>query len=140
MNRRKFCKILGLSAIAVAASPAKAATAVTSKSAGVPRCRISVLRCECFSDLQSRYLDDPESGPCTKFKCGEEFTVDRSNYDEFSRKFCPKAWDAVRAHVDAALSVGASAECGQSPADKAVIVCCPDGTRPVIFKVVPLNV
>ncbi|MCM1483951.1 MAG: TIGR04076 family protein [Muribaculaceae bacterium] len=105
------------------------------------RCRITVLRRECFTDLQSRYLDDPEAGPCHMFKCGDEFTVDLMNYDDFSsgKRFCPKAWRVLSTHVDAVLRAGMDADCGLSCHDRAVIVSCPDGTRPVIFKVTPAH-
>lgn len=94
----------------------------------------------CHQDLQSRYLDDPEAGSCPKFTCGQEFTVDASNYHEMASgtHFCPKAWHVLQSHVDAVLASGRSDECGVSRHDGAVIVSCPDGTRPVIFKVTPL--
>lgn len=138
MNRRKFCKILGISTLSAMACPADAAASLARTSVS-QRCRITVLRRECYTDLQSRYLDDPEAGPCHMFKCGDEFTVDLSNYDEFSsgRRFCPKAWQVLHTHVDAVLNPEGGDACGISLHDRAVIVSCPDGTRPVIFKVTP---
>lgn len=140
MNRRNFCKKLGVSVIASVVSPAATASALTAAGATGRRCRITVLRLMCNEDLQSRYLDDPEAGPCTKFACGQEFTVDSSNYHELAdgTKFCPRAWHVLQSHVDAVLASGQSDECGLSLHDRAVIVSCPDGTRPVIFKVTPL--
>lgn len=134
MNRRKFCKIVGLSVVAAALSPVS-----VSAVASVRRCRITVIRRECFIDLQSRYLDDPEAGPCERFACGDEMVVDASNYGDFAsgRKFCPRAWSAIQGAVDRVLAGDVSDACGESLHDGASIICCPDGTRPVVFKVTP---
>lgn len=123
--------MLALSAIF--APSALAEKRLTADDKTLRRCTISVLRRECFSDLQSRYLDDPEAGPCTKFTCGQEFTVASAQCPE---GFCPKAWACISAHVEAVLA-NANDTCGESTADHAIIACCSDGTRPVVFKITP---
>lgn len=137
MNRREFCKTISLATLG-ALLPARL-LAMTRKpeplADHMPKCCLTVLRCECFSDLQSRYLDDPESGPCPIFSAGRKFTV--SDSQQWPEGFCPKAWESVRHHV-AAILTGTDERCGASTADRSVIACCSDGTRPVIFKITPL--
>ncbi|MCM1337965.1 MAG: TIGR04076 family protein [Candidatus Amulumruptor caecigallinarius] len=139
MDRRRFLKVGGLLAAAAALSPGKLlgagrlspAAAVAGAGRG---CRVTVIRRECFTDIQSRYLDDPEAGPCRVFRQGESFDCSDGC---MPRGFCPKAWECIRAHVDAVLSTADPLQCGDAPADRAVIACCNDGTRPVIFKIEP---
>lgn len=83
--------------------------------------RATVVRCDCHLDLQSAYLDDPETGPCQNFSVGQIFEF-RAN-GTIESVACPRA-------------VAALADCcrrmrGQSLA----LVNCGSGTRPVIFKV-----
>ena len=137
MDRRKFCKLTALLAAGAALMPSKA-IADGKKSAAVRSCRIQVIRRECFFDLQSRYLDDPEAGPCPLFKCGQELTVTPANISDFEngKLFCPKAWACIRQHVMQTL--GQSGEqCGTTHTGKSIIACCSDGTRPVVFKITP---
>lgn len=139
MDRRSFLKAGALLAAVAAASPAKALAVATGASAGDDTarrgCRVTVVRRECFSDLQSRYLDDPEAGPCSRFCQGQTFTC---RDGRMPRGFCPKAWECIRAHVEAVLSDADPLSCGDAPADRSVIACCNDGTRPVIFKITPV--
>ena len=95
-------------------------------------CRVTVLRRECFADLQSRYLADPDEGPCAVFTEGQRFEVAADG--RCPEGFCPKAWECLRGHVAQLMSRSAAA-CGVSSPDRAVIACCGDGTRPVIFKI-----
>ena len=100
-----------------------------------PKCRITVLRRECFEDLQEKYLADPKSGKCPFFEDGQEFIV---TMDDFFRmmhgKFCAEAWDAISRYVYAALQ-GGSIMRGWTNDERVMIACCNDGTRPVIFKI-----
>lgn len=99
-------------------------------------CRIDVVRCNCFTDLQGCYLDDPEAGPCTRFKPGDTLTLTPANLDEMkSRRICPQAWRVMEPYVMAALNAGETKECNPALKDTQAVVCCPDGTRPVIFKI-----
>ena len=50
------------------------------------KCRITVLRKECYEDLQAEYLADPKSGPCPMFEVGQEFILER-NADTSMRRF-----------------------------------------------------
>ena len=96
--------------------------------------KMTVLKKECYADLQEQYLADPKSGACPFFEVGQEFLIDN---DEFFRnmhgKFCAEAWDAVSRYIYAGLQ-GGSFMHGWTNDDKVMITCCNDGTRPVIFK------
>ena len=98
------------------------------------KCKITVLKRECYTDLQEQYLANPKAGKCEFFEDGQEFIVDN---DEFFRmmhgKFCSEAWDCISRYVYAALQ-GGSIMNGWSKDEKVMITCCNDGTRPVIFK------
>ena len=99
------------------------------------KCKITVLRKECFGDLQEKYLADPKSGVCPMFEVGQEFLVDGRNYSQMlNGQFCAEAWDAISRYVYAALQ-GGSIMKGWTNDEKMMIACCNDGTRPVIFKI-----
>ena len=122
INRRNFLKSLAAAAaLSVVPGVARASDGPTWR-----RITITVVRRECFADLQSLYLDDPETGPCSRFAIGDRFTADSP---ECPAGFCPKAWQTIMASLSR-LSPGC-APCTSSD----IIVACPDGTRPVIFKV-----
>ena len=108
------------------------------------RCRITVLRKECYPDLQKRYLADPDAGVCPLFEVGQEFLLERNaSRDDFWRmmdgRFCSEAWDAISRYVYAALQ-GGSIMRGWTNDEKMMIACCSDGTRPVIFKIERVDV
>lgn len=72
--------------------------------------KITVLDCKCYEDLQQEYLADPKSGSCPVFHPGDEFLVTPDEWVHMlNGKFCTEA-------------------------EKVMIACCNDGTRPVIFK------
>ena len=146
MDRRDFFKRAGISALAFAAS-------------GIPRlaegkelfyriqdasnkkdkmmkhkCKITVLKRECYKDLQEQYLADHKSGPCPYFHEGQEIMVDSDNFFHMlNGHFCSEAWDCISRYVYAALQ-GGSIMRGWTNNEKTMITCCNDGTRPVIFK------
>lgn len=98
------------------------------------KCKITVLRRECYKDLQNEYLADPKSGPCPLFYDGQEIIVDSDNFFHMmDGKFCSEAWDCISRYVYAALQ-GGSIMRGWTNNEKMMITCCNDGTRPVIFK------
>lgn len=108
------------------------------------KCKITVLRKECYSDLQERYLADPQAGLCPLFEVGQEFLLERNGErDDFwhmlDGRFCSEAWDAVSRYVYAALQ-GGSIMRGWTNDEKMMIACCNDGTRPVIFKIERIDV
>lgn len=97
--------------------------------------KITVLRRECYQDLQEEYLADPKSGACQFFKDGQEFIVTPENYMQMMNgTFCAEAWDAINRYVYTALNGGAIMK-GWTNDERVMIACCNDGTRPVIFKI-----
>lgn len=129
MDRRHFCKIatLAIGALGISAFDAKASRigATFSATRVMPcTCRVSVIRKECYMDIQSLYLDDPDEGACRVFECGDEW-IFRSG-DSCPNDFCVLAWNAIVSILDRECSAGR---------DKVRIVSCPDGSRPVVFKV-----
>jgi len=98
------------------------------------KCKITVLRTECYKDLQKAYLADPESGVCPMFHEGDVFMVDGDVFWKMMNgKFCSEAWDCISRYVYSALQ-GGSIMKGWTNDEKMMITCCSDGTRPVIFK------
>lgn len=105
----------------------------------VAKVKLTVMRKECYEDLQAEYLADPKSGPCPIFEVGQEFILERGNgRDDFMHmldgKFCSEAWDAISRYIYAGLQGGSIME-GWTNDEKMMIACCNDGTRPVIFKI-----
>ncbi len=98
------------------------------------KCLITVLKKECYKDLQAQYLADPDSGACQFFEEGQEFLVDSDNFFRMlNGKFCSEAWDCISRYVYSALQGGSIMQ-GWTNDEKTMITCCNDGTRPVIFK------
>ena len=98
------------------------------------KCKITVLKRECYGDLQEKYLAVPKSGPCPFFHEGLEIMVDGDNFFHMlDGKFCSEAWDCISRYVYTALQ-GGSIMRGWTNDEKMMITCCNDGTRPVIFK------
>lgn len=101
----------------------------------IHKCKITVLRKECYKDLQEQYLADPKSGPCPLFEEGQEFILEEKDYFRMmDGKFCSEAWDCISRYVYSALQ-GGSIMRGWTNEEKMMIACCNDGTRPVIFKI-----
>ena len=99
------------------------------------KAKITVIKKECYEDLQEKYLADPKSGRCDYFDVGQEFIVDGKGYQSMlGGHFCMEAWDAVNRYVYAALQ-GGSIMKGWTNDEKMMIACCNDGTRPVVFKI-----
>lgn len=138
MDRRRFFKLSAIAA-AVSALPRWVSAADKRNCTGgtddtavsgtipVPPCRVTVLRKECYMDIQSLYLDDPEAGACDTMECGATFT---SPDGSCPAGFCPKAWESIRATL-----ADPKACHGRNSAAATAIASCPDGTRPVIFKI-----
>ena len=122
MDRRRFFKIATMTA-AAAALPEVIKGAVRH---GLPKCRITVLRKECYMDLQSLYLDDPETGPCGKMECGATFEIASGTCPP---GMCPRAWESI------AAAIASRSNCSDIQANGTFLTSCPDGSRPVIFKV-----
>ncbi len=115
------------------------------------RCRVTVLRRNCFVDLQERYLADPASGPCPCFREGQVYEFwrepERDDFYHLGRGTlagggdfpCGEAWDAVSRYVYTALQ-GGSIMHGWTRDERMMIACCNDGTRPVTFKIERIDV
>lgn len=99
------------------------------------KCKVTVLRTECFEDLQQQYLANPKSGPCSRFKPGQEFIFDGNTYESMNGgDFCMEAYDAIHKYIYTALQGGSIMD-GWTNDEKVMIACCNDGTRPVVFKI-----
>lgn len=69
------------------------------------------------------------SGPCPMFKEAQVFHVD----DSMPNDFCPYAWDAIFPYIVTLRSNGNFSEWYEEPG--VAVGCCPDGLRPVVFKI-----
>lgn len=134
LTRRNFCKISALAALGLIFTPRRTQASAPRHLKG--SCRMEVVRCNCFHDLQGCYLNDPEAGPCTRYSAGDTLMITPDNLEELrkSGRICPQAWNALRPYVLAALSAGETVECAPASIPTQAIISCPDGTRPVIFK------
>lgn len=130
MDRRKFCKIgaLAMGALGLGVFDAQS-SALSSWSELRPMrpFRLTVIRCECYEDIQSLYLDDPESGPCEMFSPG--VVMEFANGYECPADFCRRAWSVIIGSVNMAVQSCVAMR------ENVLVVACPDGARPVIFKV-----
>ncbi len=125
MDRRSFCKMAALAAGAIGLGGARA-FATTGAVRNPVNAKVTVIRRACFEDLQSLFLEDPECGPCEAFETGETFMTT----GVCPEGFCPKAWETIAGCIDRA------SHCPESNGyEGAVIAACPDGTRPVIFRI-----
>lgn len=111
-------------------------------------CKVTVIDKKLHSELQKKYLADPESGMCPCFHVGDEFIFERADgkddFWHFGRdrepKFpCAEAWDCISRYIYTALQ-GGSIMHGWTNDDRIMIACCNDGTRPVIFKIERIDV
>lgn len=103
------------------------------------KCKVTVLRKECYTDLQEKYLLNPKSGACPFYEVGQEFWFDRYiGKDDFwhmgQGNHCAEAWDCISRYIYSALQ-GGSVMRKWTNDDRMMIACCNDGTRPVIFKI-----
>ena len=90
MNRRNFCK--ALAAVAAMAATAPASAAAMTGNCG-RRCRLTVVRRMWVEDLQARYLDDPEAGPCPLLNQGQSWLIDGPVEAGIPpRGMCGRAW------------------------------------------------
>lgn len=130
MDRRRFCKIgaLAMGALGMGVLDARgAALSSVAKPRPMRPFRLTVIRRECYEDIQSLYLDDPESGPCDMFGVGEMMNFECGC--ECPADFCSRAWLAI------VMSVNMAAQNCVAMRDDVLTVACPEGARPVVFKV-----
>ena len=96
--------------------------------------RLTVLKRECYEDLQNEYLANPRSGKCEFFEEGQEWIIGNKEFFRMMNgSFCAEAWDCISRYIYAGLQ-GGSFMRGWTKDEKVMITCCNDGTRPVIFK------
>lgn len=126
-----------MSVLGFCGNPVAAADALLNDSGFSGKWHITVVRRECYEDFQSRYLSDPEAGPCMCFANGDSFDVNRSNYASLSSGgfVCRQAWNAIVESVRLRVADGASDNCAELLNESEFLVSCGDGTRPVIFEV-----
>ncbi len=94
------------------------------------RCKITVLRVEFYKDIVDEYITVPNWGPCPMMKEGDVFYTGGQFGSDMPEGFCVTAWWAIEKQC-MALAWGGKV----LGIDERHIVCCPDGVRPVIFKI-----
>jgi len=91
--------------------------------------KITVLK---LFDTKEVFKDSPVrakySGPCPVFEEKQVFHVD----DSMPNQFCPYAWNAIFPMIMTLKFGGNCPEWYEEPG--VAVVSCPDGLRPVIFK------
>lgn len=97
-------------------------------------CRITVLKRTLNADLAAEYIQSTV-GPCESFVEGQEFLSSALGKPD---GFCAWAWDDIYKTVVALARGGNFAQDifdGWMKDEQAMVTCCTDGIRPVIFKV-----
>lgn len=92
------------------------------------KCKITVLRTECYKDLAEKQ-GILEFTPCPILKEGEEFITKGIFGNDIPDEFCYMAWQALVMPVN--VLIGGGKVLGH---DEVHIACCTDGLRPVVFK------
>lgn len=131
MDRRHFCKIasLAVGALGLGTLPVSASISASRQSnpkMPSPGCRLTVIRRSFHPDLQALFLDDPDTGPCRLFECGDEFRF--NDGDTCPEGFCPRLWETICATVN-------QPSCSKALTEGTGLLSCPDGTRPVIIRI-----
>ena len=93
------------------------------------KCKITVLRRECYTDLAAEYAPFPDYSPCQMMKEGDVFYTSGPFGNECPKDFCAMAWQAIC--LQATTLAGGGKVFGM---DDVHIACCNDGLRPVIFR------
>ncbi|WP_297061406.1 TIGR04076 family protein [uncultured Duncaniella sp.] len=137
MDRRHFCKMMALALGSVGFGAFKMNSAemmpVSDGHVMPCACSVSVISMECHEDLQSLYLDDPEEGMCKAFRIGERWHFGKG--EQCPHGFCHKAWKVLVIAVSELLSSPDTGLCCKPLLKESMIVSCPDGSRPVIFRI-----
>lgn len=131
MNRRNFCKLMAGTLALAAAKPVEALASPASAAVPARRCRLTVVRRTVVPELQARYLDDPEAGPCPLMTVGEVWLIGPHTADPTlpPRGMCPTAWASIAPRLAAGVS------CSPEADRSGFLVSCGDPTRAVIFRV-----
>ena len=100
----------------------------------MPQCKITVLKKMIDDDLAEAYCP-AGTGVCSAFEVGQAFIAKypQKEPDGFP---CSGAWSSMSDFVFVLLSGGSFGPSGWNwmKKDRMMISCCPDGVRPVIFK------
>lgn len=101
--------------------------------------KVTVVDKKLYPELQRQYCADRDAGACPLYNVGDEFLFERyAGKDDFwsmgRGSQCSEAWDAISRYIYTGLQGGAIMR-GWMNDDRVMIVCCSDGTRPVIFKI-----
>ena len=96
------------------------------------RVKISVIKKEFYGDLAEEYLvDGRKVGACPVLEVGNEFFYEGGAV--MPEGFCPVAWLDIYSSLCALMS-GNNIISDWYKNPKTKILCCTDGTRPVVFK------
>ena len=97
----------------------------------MPKVKITVLRKLLYEDLAREYRSGGDT-VCELFEEGQEFVTE--DYGPPPSFPCPWAWHDLYKYFATLKHRGAFDHDMKPPHDKAVIACCTDGVRPVIFR------
>ena len=101
----------------------------------MPTCKITVLKKMINEDLAEQYCLK-KTGVCDAFEIGQEFLAKypQKEPDGFP---CSGAWSAISDFVFVFLSGGhfGPSSWKWMKDEHTMIACCPDGVRPVVFKI-----
>ena len=132
MDRRQFCKIASMAMGALGVAHLDALGATRKETIADPimgrNCRVTVIRRECYHDLQALFLDDPDEGPCRAFASGDDFKFEVGMRCPVG--FWPRLWRILCERAEECGSV-----CNDPLKTDTSILSCPDGTRPVIVRI-----
>ncbi|MDR0813808.1 MAG: TIGR04076 family protein [Oscillospiraceae bacterium] len=92
------------------------------------RCRITILRKLYFDDL-AREFQPFDLAECPSMSVGEVFYTAGPFGVDMPEGFCPPAWNAIMPFAQVLASGGKVYS-----RDETHITACPDGIRPVLFK------
>ena len=119
--------------------------------------KLTVIDKKVYPELQRQYCADPQAGACPCYHVEDTFIFERSEKrDDFwhmglntlvsttadpdtvaggpKMPHCSEAWDAIARYLYTGLQ-GGSIMRGWMREENTMIVCCSDGTRPVIFRI-----
>jgi uncharacterized repeat protein (TIGR04076 family) len=85
--------------------------------------KVTVLKRMVNQDLIDKYQHQT-TAPCDIFVDGQEFVVD--DWGALPQGFCEWAWEDIQKKIQLAQRL-----------EMAVVACCTDGFRPVVFEIEP---
>ena len=100
----------------------------------VRQVRVTVLKRELYKDLVDKYAADKSLPLCPKFKDGQVFNL---NAADIPSDFCSWAWADIQRDV---VSVYRGANYPWINQENAIVSCCTDGLRPVVFMIEAIDV